>query len=143
MQITLSSDALWAMLQSLSPDAKRWLDEKLIESSKEEERLTPYTMEEINARIERSRANIKAGRVLTAEEADKEVKEALPWLRTRPADRTFPCIYAKILDTLSRPRLSGHLGTPLVATSAPSWWPPRPPLGGHQDTDKAGSRRIN
>ena len=78
------------MLQSLSPDAKRWLDEKLIESSKEEERLTPYTMEEINARIERSRANIKAGRVLTAEEADKEVKEALPWLRTRPADRTFP-----------------------------------------------------
>ena len=90
MQITLSSDALWAMLQSLSPDAKRWLDEKLIESSKEEERLTPYTMEEINARIERSRANIKAGRVLTAEEADKEVKEALPWLRTRPADRTFP-----------------------------------------------------
>ena len=78
------------MLQSLSPDAKRWLGEKLIESSKEEERLTPYTMEEINVRIERSRANIKAGRVLTAEEADKEVKEALPWLRTRPADRTFP-----------------------------------------------------
>ena len=33
MQITLSSDALWAMLQSLSPDAKRWLDEKLIEKA--------------------------------------------------------------------------------------------------------------
>ena len=90
MQITLSSDAVWNMLQSLSPDAKRWLGEKLIEASEEEQRLTPYTMEEINARIERSRANIKAGRVLTAEEADKEVKEALPWLRTRPADRTFP-----------------------------------------------------
>lgn len=48
MQITLSSDALWNMLQSLSPDAKRWLGEKLIEASEEEQRLTPYTMEEIN-----------------------------------------------------------------------------------------------
>lgn len=48
MQITLSSDALWSMLQSLSPDAKRWLGEKLIEASEEEQRLTPYTMEEIN-----------------------------------------------------------------------------------------------
>ena len=81
MQITLSSDALWNMLQSLSPDTKRWLGEKLIEASEEEQRLTPYTMEEINARIERSRANIKAGRVLTAEEADKEMEEALPWLK--------------------------------------------------------------
>ena len=48
MQITLSSDALWSMLQSLSPDTKRWLGEKLIEASEEEQRLTPYTMEEIN-----------------------------------------------------------------------------------------------
>ena len=80
MQITLSSDALWAMLQSLSPDAKRWLDEKLIESSKEEERLTPYTMEEINARIERSRANIKAGRVHTTEEVRRMIENRHPWL---------------------------------------------------------------
>ena len=92
MEATVSLDYLWKLIQSLSPDNKRWLADKLYEEVEEEEkqRLTPYTMEEINARIERSRANIKAGRVLTAEEADKEVKEALPWLRTRPADRTFP-----------------------------------------------------
>ena len=80
MQITLSSDALWNMLQSLSPDTKRWLGEKLIEASEEEQRLTPYTMEEINARIERSRANIKAGRVHTTEEVRRMIENKHPWL---------------------------------------------------------------
>lgn len=80
MQITLSSDALWNMLQSLSPDAKRWLGEKLIEASEKEQRLTSYTMEEINARIERSRANIKAGRVHTTEEVRRMIENEHPWL---------------------------------------------------------------
>jgi len=81
MQITLSSDALWNMLQSLSPDTKRWLGEKLIEASEEEQRLTPYTMEEINQWLDEAEKDFKAGRYLTAEEANKEVKEALPWLK--------------------------------------------------------------
>lgn len=81
MQITLSSEGLWSMLQSLSPDTKRWLGEKLIEASKEEEHLAPYTMEEINAWIDEAEADFAAGRYLTAEEADREVREALPWLK--------------------------------------------------------------
>ena len=81
MQITLSSEGLWNMLQSLNPDAKRWLGEKLLEASEaEEEHLTPYTMEELHARIERSCANIKAGRVHTTEEVRRMIESKHPWL---------------------------------------------------------------
>ena len=80
MRITLSSEGLWDMLQSLTPDTKRWLGEKLIKASKEEEHLAPYTMEELHARIERSRANIKAGRVHTTEEVRRMIESKHPWL---------------------------------------------------------------
>ena len=64
------------MLQSLNPDAKRWLGEKLIEASEaEEEHLTPYTMEEINAWIDESLADVKAGRTISSEEAHRQMKE--------------------------------------------------------------------
>ena len=76
MQITLSSEGLWNMLQSLNPDAKRWLGEKLLEASEaEEEHLTPYTMEEINAWIDESLADVKAGRTISSEEAHRQMKE--------------------------------------------------------------------
>lgn len=84
MNATLSLEGILQMLQSLSTDNKRWLAEKLyqsVEEDKEEERLTPYTMEEINAWIDESLADVKAGRVLTEEEANREVREALQWLK--------------------------------------------------------------
>lgn len=84
MNATLSLEGILQMLQSLSTDNKRWLAEKLyqsVEENKEEERLTPYTMEEINAWIDESLADVKAGRVLTEEEANREVREALQWLK--------------------------------------------------------------
>ena len=80
MNATLSLEGILQMLQSLSTDNKRWLAEKLyqsVEEDKEEERLTPYTMEEINAWIDESLADVKAGRVLTEEEANKEMEEFL------------------------------------------------------------------
>lgn len=80
MQITLSSEGLWDMLQSLTPDTKRWLGEKLIKASEEEERLAPYTMEELHARIERSLADAKAGRVHTTEEVRRMMETKYPWL---------------------------------------------------------------
>ena len=81
MQITLSSEGLWNMLQSLTPDTKRWLGEKLIEASEaEEEHLTPYTMEEINAWIDQAEADFAAGRGIPAEEADKEMEKFLATL---------------------------------------------------------------
>ena len=50
------------------------------ERAKEPE-LKPYTMEEIYAEIDESLEDIKAGRVLTLEEFNKQLDEELPWLR--------------------------------------------------------------
>ena len=80
MNATLSLEGILQMLQPLSADNKRWLAEKLYQSVEEEERLTPYTMEEINAWIDESLADVKAGRVLTEEEANKEMEEFLATL---------------------------------------------------------------
>ena len=38
------------------------------------------TMEELHARIDRSRANIKAGRVRTTEEVRRMIESKHPWL---------------------------------------------------------------
>ena len=80
MNATLSLEGILQMLQPLSADNKRWLAEKLYQSVEEEERFTPYTMEEINAWIDESLADVKAGRVLTEEEANKEMEEFLATL---------------------------------------------------------------
>ena len=45
-----------------------------------EPELKPYTMDEINQMIDKSLADIKAGRVLTWEEVDRDLKEKYPWL---------------------------------------------------------------
>jgi len=50
-----------------------------IESPREPE-LKPYTMDEINQMIDESLADIKAGRVYTLEEVDRNLKERFPWL---------------------------------------------------------------
>ena len=69
------------MLRPLSADNKRWLADKLYEEvEEEEERLTPYTMEEINAWIDQAEADFAAGRGIPAEEADKEMEKFLATL---------------------------------------------------------------
>lgn len=40
-----------------------------------------YIMEELDARIDQFEANMEAGKWLTVEEANRKVREALPWLR--------------------------------------------------------------
>ncbi len=45
------------------------------------QKLPPYTMEELDARIDQFEANMEAGKWLTVEEANRKVREALPWLR--------------------------------------------------------------
>ena len=82
MNATVSLEGILHMLRPLSADSKRWLASKLYEEvEEEEEHLTPYTMEEINAWIDESEADFAAGRYLTAEEANREIREALPWLK--------------------------------------------------------------
>lgn len=47
----------------------------------EKEDLTPYTMEEINSWIDEGEAEEEAGLVYTCDEADRMLKEELPWLK--------------------------------------------------------------
>lgn len=68
----------------LMSDSQQLLDKvkKLLrKESKARELLKPYTMEELNARIDEAEAEIDAGEVLTCEEANAEVRKALPWLK--------------------------------------------------------------
>lgn len=68
----------------LMSDSRQLLDKvkKLLrKESKARELLKPYTLEELNARIDEAEAEIDAGEVLTCEEANAEVRKALPWLK--------------------------------------------------------------
>ena len=69
------------MAQTLSADNRRWLADKLYQSVEaEEERLTPYTMEEINAWIDESEADEEAGRTYTCAEVKRMMETKYPWL---------------------------------------------------------------
>lgn len=81
MKATVSMEGILGMLHTLSAADKRWLADRLYEDAEQEEHLAPYTMEELNARIDEFEAELEAGEWLTSEEADKQVREALPWLK--------------------------------------------------------------
>ena len=64
---------------NLSTANKRWLAERLIAQVELEtaEQVEPYTMDEINARLDNAEADIAAGRVYSMEEARQHRKEHL------------------------------------------------------------------
>ena len=68
---TVALQNIWDTLlgYNLSTANKRWLAEHLWEQ------IEPYTMEELNARIDQSEADITAGRVYSREEACRHRKE--------------------------------------------------------------------
>ena len=80
MNATLSVQELWSQIRMLPAGERHWLANKLYDYEEEEERLTPYTMEELHARIDRSRANIKAGRTYTSDEVRQFMEAKHPWL---------------------------------------------------------------
>ena len=80
MEATTSLNNLWSQILALPASDRQWLRNKLDVYEEEQEHLAPYTMEEINAWIDEAEADFAAGRCLTAEEANREVREALPWL---------------------------------------------------------------
>ena len=80
MNATLSLEGILQMLQPLSADNKRWLGERLIEESREEEYFTPYTMEEINAWIDDFEAELEAKEPgYTLEEFDIQMRKEHGW----------------------------------------------------------------
>jgi hypothetical protein len=78
MEGTISIENLWMFIKSmsLSADNQRWLADRLIENSEEEtssER--PYTMEELNRRIDKAEQSITNGRVISHTEVMNRMNE--------------------------------------------------------------------
>ena len=66
------------VLDGLKRSLKR-LTAKACKSAVQED-LVPYTMEEINARIDEAEADIDAGRVYSSEQVHKMMEAKYPWL---------------------------------------------------------------
>ena len=79
----MSTTALEGLLSylygTLSPSNMRWVGEHLIEYAKKEqdEQLRPFTMEELNARIDQAEAEIAAGLGTPHEEVMREMDEEI------------------------------------------------------------------
>ena len=79
----MSTAALTSLLDylygTLSPSNMKWVGEHLIEYAKkeEDEQLRPYTMEELNTRIDQAEADIAAGRVIDDDDVWAELDEEL------------------------------------------------------------------
>lgn len=76
---TVALQNLWDTIvgYNLSTANKRWLAEHLIEQVEAEtkEQVEPYTMAEINARIDRAEADIAAGRVHSRAEMSRMMND--------------------------------------------------------------------
>ena len=65
------------LVGTLSKEDMAWLTAELTTHAKEEEKLKPYTMEELNAMIDESERDFAEGRVYTTEEVFREIEEEL------------------------------------------------------------------
>ena len=80
METTASLNNLWSQILALPASDRQWLRDKLDVYEEEEERLAPYTMEEINAWIDESEADEEAGRTYTCAEVRQMMETKYPWL---------------------------------------------------------------
>ena len=75
---TVSIENLWMFIKSmsLSADNQRWLADRLIESSNEKtSSVHPYTIEELNRRIDKAEQSIANGRVISHTEVMNRMNE--------------------------------------------------------------------
>jgi hypothetical protein len=78
MSTATLSNLLEFLYGTLTPSNMQWLGEQLIEHARnEEEKLRPYTMEEINAMIDEAEAEIAAGKGTSHEEVMREWDEEI------------------------------------------------------------------
>ncbi|MBO7565819.1 MAG: hypothetical protein J6T60_01800 [Bacteroidales bacterium] len=78
MEGTVSIENLWMFIKSmsLSADNQRWLADRLIESSEEKTlSVHPYTIEELNRRIDKAEQSIANGRVISHTEVMNRMNE--------------------------------------------------------------------
>lgn len=74
---TDSMEVLDSVKRSLTRALSRHSKKEQVE---EEEDLTPYTMEEINRRLDEGEAEEAAGLVYTSEEVHRMIENEFPWL---------------------------------------------------------------
>ena len=79
MSETALNGLLAYLYDTLTPSNRRWLAEHLIQPTDSDENLKPYTMEEINAMLDASQADIAAGRTSSHEEVMREWDEEMIW----------------------------------------------------------------
>lgn len=79
MRATISLDSLWQTIQSLSLNNQEWLLDKLQENIREQKKAeTEYiSKEEILAGIDAGLKDLKAGRMIPAEELLKELRHGM------------------------------------------------------------------
>ena len=78
MEGTISIENLWMFIKSmsLSADNQRWLADRLIENSAEEtSSVRPYTVEELNRRINKAEQSIAEGRVVSHSDVMKRMDD--------------------------------------------------------------------
>ncbi|MBQ5576284.1 MAG: hypothetical protein IIT37_09590 [Bacteroidales bacterium] len=78
MEGTISIENLWMFIKSmsLSADNQRWLADRLIENSAEEtSSVRPYTVEELNRRIDKAEQSIAEGRVVSHSDVMKRMDD--------------------------------------------------------------------
>lgn len=68
------------VLDGLKRSLKRLTAKSRKSATTNQENLSSYTMEEINARIDEAEADIDAGRVYTSEQVHKMMEDKYPWL---------------------------------------------------------------
>ena len=81
MEATTSLNNLWSQILALPASDRQWLRNKLdVYEEEEEERLAPYTIEEINAWIDDFEAELEAGEPgYTLEEFDTQMRKEHGW----------------------------------------------------------------
>ena len=79
MRATISLDSLWQTIQSLSLNNQEWLLDKLQENIREQkkEETECISKEEILAGIDAGLKDLKAGRMIRAEELLKELRHGM------------------------------------------------------------------
>lgn len=68
-------DVYWVIVETQARLMQKWNEEA------EKAPQPRYTMEELNARIDRAEADIAAGKVYTCEEVHRMLEEEFPWLK--------------------------------------------------------------
>ncbi|MCQ2253692.1 MAG: hypothetical protein MJZ61_09595 [Bacteroidales bacterium] len=77
MEQNISMEEIWMLIQRLPQEEKKVLRIRLSEEEYAKESLAPYTMEEIEARLEEAERDFAEGRVYTSEEVHEEILEMI------------------------------------------------------------------